>query len=112
MHFFDLIIFSLGVKYQGKISDLVWRVSGKTKQKISIGLIGVRSHEASTDKSIAKVGKIEGIFYDPKGKSYVVINDRLISEKESFGDMIIKKINRTSVEVVQDGQEKVLTVNK
>lgn len=114
-----IIIFSLGVKYQGEIRDIVWKLknkstqaSGKTKQNKTVGLTDVRSYEVSMDKTAGKNRKIEGIFYDPKGKSYVVINGRLISEKESSENMIIKKINRDSVEVIQDGEEKVLKVNK
>ena len=122
-----IIVFSLGLKYQGKIGDFIWeaknillgnkvnksaQTSGKVNQNKKIRLIDVRSYKASADKSPRKDKRIEGIFYDPQGKSYVVINGRLISEKESFGNMVIKKINSNSVEVVQDGDEKVLTVNK
>ena len=122
-----IIVFSLGAKYQGKIGDIFWeaknillgnkvkksaQASGKINQNKTIRLIDVRSYKASADKSTDKNSKIEGIFYDPQGKSYVVINGQLISEKESFGNMVIKKINSDSVEVVQDGNEKVLTVNK
>ena len=42
----------------------------------------------------------------------MVINGQLVSEKESFGNMLIKKINRNSVEVVEDGNDKILQVNK
>jgi len=122
-----IIVFSLGVKYQGKIGDLAWKakdlilgnqinksaqISGKASQGKAIRLIDVRSYKVSADKASSKDRKIEGIFYDPQGKSYVVIGGQLISEKESFGDMVIKKINRGSVEVIRGGQEQVLTVGK
>jgi hypothetical protein len=121
-----VIVFSLGIKYQGKIGDIMWKakkivssnqvdksakVSAKDSQSRATRLIDVRSYKAPADKAPGKDTKIEGIFHDPQGKSYVVINGQLISEKESFGNMVIKKINSDSVEVVQDGTEKVLKVN-
>ncbi|PIQ88025.1 MAG: hypothetical protein COV73_01010, partial [Candidatus Omnitrophica bacterium CG11_big_fil_rev_8_21_14_0_20_43_6] len=56
--------------------------------------------------------KIEGVFYDPKGKSYVLINGHLVSEKESFGNMVIQKINSDSVEALEDGKQLILRVHQ
>ena len=82
-----VVVFSLGIKYQGKIGDIIWKaknksaqVSKKANQNKTIKLIGVRSYKGPADKSTSKNIKIEGIFYDPQGKSYVVINGQLISE--------------------------------
>jgi len=122
-----VIVFSLGVKYQRKIGDIIWEAknillgnkvnksapaAGKVNQNRTTRLIDVRSYKASADKSPGKNRRIEGIFYDAQGKSYVVINGQLVSEQMSFGNMVIKKINRDSVEVVQDGKEQVLRVSK
>ena len=122
-----IVVFSLGVKYQGKIGDFIWKIKniylgnkvnkpeqalGKANQNKIIKFISVRSSKVSADKSPVGNRRIEGIFYDPQGKSYVVINGQLISEQMSFGNMVIKKINSNSVEVLQDGQEQVLTVDK
>jgi hypothetical protein len=122
-----VVIFSLGIKYQGKLGDILWKVKNtilgnrvakssqvpeKTKPIKAIRLIDVRSYKASVDKTAGKNRRIEGIFYDPQGKSYVMINGQLISEKGNFGNMVIEKINRNSVEVVEDGNHQVLTVNK
>jgi hypothetical protein len=122
-----IIVLSLGIKYQVKIGDLVWKAknillgnkvnssaqaSGKAQPNKVLGLRDVRTYQAPADKSLGKNKKIEGIFYDPQGKSFVMINDQLISEQMNFGDMLIMKINHDSVEVVQDGKKKVLRVNK
>ncbi|MFH1281434.1 MAG: hypothetical protein ABIH91_01775 [Candidatus Omnitrophota bacterium] len=122
-----IVIFSLGVKYQSKIGDVFWaaknlllgnkaeksaKASQKDNQNKIISLIDVRSAKVPANKTSGRNRKIEGIFYDPQGKSYVVINGQLVSEKESFGDMLIKKINQDSVEITQNGQEQVLTVDK
>lgn len=122
-----VIVFSLGIKYQGKIGDIIWQAKNivlgnkvnksakalaKSKQDKIIKLIDVRSYQRPADKSSGKDIKIEGIFYDPQAKSYVVINGQLISEKESFGGMVIKKINTDSVEVIQGGREQILRVNQ
>ena len=122
-----VVVFSLGIKYQGKIGDIFWDVKsnflgkkinkpapvlGKVNPPRTTRLIDVRSYKAPADKSAGKSKRIEGIFYDPQGKSYVVINGQLVSEQESFGNMLIKKINRNSVEVVEDGNNKILQVYK
>jgi hypothetical protein len=122
-----LIVFSLAIKYQGKIMDFAWDtkdallgkkikksapISGKPGLNTMSRLIDVRSYQAPVDKTAGKSKKIEGIFYDPQGKSYVVIAGQLVSEAGSFGDMFIKKINRDSVEVIEGGNEKILKVNQ
>jgi len=122
-----IIVFSLGIKYQGKFGDILWEAKNtilgnkisksapalvKINQKKVARLIDVRSYKIPADKASSKNRKIEGIFYDPQGKSYVVINGRLVSEKESFENMVIKKINSNSVEVLEDGNEKALMVNQ
>jgi hypothetical protein len=120
------VVLSLGIKYQGKLGDVIWKAKNillgvKVKQSAQTSVktnpnkitrfTDVRSYQAPADKTPDKDIKIEGIFYDPQGQSYVVINGRLACEKESFGDMVIKKINRDSVEVFQDGRELVLRVS-
>lgn len=124
-----IIVLSLGIKYQGKLGDVVWKAknillgvkikqsapaaqaSVKTDQNKITRFTDVRSYQAPVDKSPDKKIRIEGIFYDPLGQSYVLINGKLTREKESFGEMVIKKINRDSVEVFQDGRELTLKVN-
>ncbi|MDD5130177.1 MAG: hypothetical protein PHS66_03900 [Candidatus Omnitrophica bacterium] len=127
--FWGIIIslFSLGIKYQGKFGDIAWnaknvflgirdaksaRSLGKTVPVKATRLIDVRSYKSPVDGSAADNKKIEGIFFDPQGKSYVIINGQLVSEKENFAGWFIKKINSGSVEVVEEGREKLLTVNK
>lgn len=122
-----IVIFSLGIKYQAKIGDAFWeaknlllgnkaeksaKASQKDNQNKIISLIDVRSAKVPADKTYGRNKKIEGIFYDPQRKSYVVINGQLISEKESFGDILIKKINQDSVEVARGGQDQVLRVDE
>jgi hypothetical protein len=123
-----VIVFSLGFQYQRKIGDLFWGAKNNlTGKKVSstaalgkgqgsqgrpVKLIDVRSYKAPVDKTPGKNRKIEGIFYDPQGKSYVVINGQLICETQSFADMVVKKINSDSVEVIQAGKESVLKLNQ
>ncbi|HNW38957.1 MAG TPA: hypothetical protein PKI44_00840 [Candidatus Omnitrophota bacterium] len=122
-----VIIFSLGFQYQRKLGDLAWelkdillgkrgnqvkKVSVKSSPSQSTRLIDVRSYKISAGKPLDKGIKVEGIFYDPQGKSYVVINDQLVSEQESFGAMLITKINSNSVEIIENGKVQVLTVSK
>jgi hypothetical protein len=123
-----VIILSLLFKYQANLGDVIYQVrsfivgnknkvnkpvdkkqsSGKDNGVKVTGLLGVRSFKAPVDKSQLKDKKIEGIFYDPKNTSYVVINGQLVSEGKSVGNMLIKKINQDSVEVVEEGSVKIL----
>jgi uncharacterized membrane protein YvbJ len=123
-----VMVLLLIFKYQAKLVDAIYQVkssiisdknkvgksaktkpsSGKGNQIKVTGLLGVRSFKAPVDKSEHKEKKLEGIFYDPKNKSYVVINGQLVSEGESLGNILIKTINRDSVEVVEDGDLKTL----
>jgi hypothetical protein len=122
-----VIILSLGMKYQGKLGDIFWEVKNtllgnkvnksaqalkKANQNKSVGLSAVRAYQAPAAKLSDKNKKIEGIFYDLQGKSYVVISGQLVSENESYGDRLIKKINPDSVEILQNGQEQVVGVDK
>ncbi len=122
-----IIICSLGVKYQGKIGDAFWevknillgnkitksgRVSAKSIKNVPTRLTDVRSYQAPADKTLRGTSKIEGIFYDPQGKSYAVIGGQLLSEGENLGKLFIKKINRDSVEVLEDGRGRILAVNQ
>lgn len=124
-----VVIFSLGFQYQGKILDFAWgakdllsgkkpkkstsvKASAASGQKPPTRLLDVRSYQAPVNKSALKDKKIEGIFYDPQGKSYVVVSGQLVSQGESFAGMVIEKINQDSVEVVEDGNRKTLKVSK
>jgi len=117
-----VIIFSLGFKYQSKLGDFIWKLthpalaakaaSSKVSQNISTRLIDVRSYQAPADKVSASGSRLEGIFYDPQGKSYAVIGGQLFSEGQSAGKMAIKKISRDSVQVIENSQEKLLKVNQ
>ncbi len=111
-----VIISSLIFKYQGKLGDLVsqakdfFKKDKKKKTSQSVGLLEVKSVKVSQEKFRSKEKKIEGIFYDPKGKSYVIINNQLIPEGESFAGIFIKKINKNTVEVIRDGKSQILSV--
>mgnify|MGYP001766030889 CR=1 FL=1 len=122
-----IIVFSLGFKYQSKIGDAFWEAknilsgnkitksaaaSAKSVQKTPTRLIDVRSYKVPQNKTFSENRRIEGIFYDPQGKSYVVIGGELFAEGQSSGSMLIKKINRDMVVVSEAGQEKALRVNR
>jgi hypothetical protein len=100
--------FIVGTKNKANKSANVKQPLGKDNEIKSTGLLGVRSFKAPIDKTQRKDKKVEGIFYDPKNTSYVVINGQLVSEGKSFGNMLVKKINSDSVEVVEDGIAKIL----
>ncbi len=119
-----IIIFSLIFKYRGNVSGLIDQAKNfvgikgnkaaqafnKANANKSLGLVDVRSVKIPAEKSERKEKKVEGIFYDANNKSYVIINGQLVSEGESFEGMLIKKVNKDSVEIVKDGNIQTLKV--
>lgn len=73
-------------------------------------LINVRSFEVPQMISQHKNKNLmlEGIFFDDRGGSFVTINGKVIAEGESIDNLTVKKINNDSVEVIIDGEVKVL----
>lgn len=55
---------------------------------------------------------VEGILFDAGGKSFVTLNGKILSEGENYRGAIIKKINQDSVELVIDGETRVLKINQ
>lgn len=112
-----IIIASLIFKYHGKIGDLIWQAKSffkkdkKNEINKSVGLLDVGSIKIPAGKLNSKEKKIEGIFYDPTDKNYVVIGGQLIPEGQSYGNLLIRKINQDSVEVVEDGNIKIFKVD-
>jgi hypothetical protein len=66
-----------------------------------------------TKKKYADNGlRIEGISYDPGSKSFIAVNGKLVSEGETIKGVIVKKIDKDSVTVIIEGEEKVFTVGQ
>jgi hypothetical protein len=118
---------SLVFKYQGELGDIFWglknrltgnktaktvKAQGKNLQSRPAAFIEVRSAKVSGEQAAVKKDKVEGIFYDPQGKSWVVIGGQLVSENQSIGDITVVKITPDAVAVIQGGKEKILRVNK
>jgi len=90
---------------------VIWQPKKKESKGIDkTELIDVRSYEApqtiSRDKN--KNLMLEGIFFDHRGRSFVTINGKIIAEGESIGNLTVKNINNDSVEVIIDGEIKIL----
>lgn len=73
-------------------------------------LIDVRSFEGAKKTTGGLV--VEGIFFDPKGKSFVTINGKVVSEGETFGNITVKKINVNSVELIIESETKIIEVKQ
>ena len=52
--------------------------------------------------------QLEGIVYDPAGRSVVTINGEIVSEGETYKGRLIRRINRDSIVVTYRGTDKVL----
>jgi hypothetical protein len=84
------------------------KAKDKANQKIE--LLNVKSFE-TPKKSLQPVSlAVEGILYDPSGKSFVSINGNIIREGEAQGEVVVKKINRDSVELIVKGENKIIEV--
>lgn len=118
--------FSLFFKHSFNISSVVRELSkpiimvkefkflgGKSKNNKDskyekIELTDVKSFNGNK-KPLKKADlKVEGIFFDPRKKSFVFINGKVLSEGDTVDEVTVKKINRDSVELVVEGENKVL----
>lgn len=70
-----------------------------------ISLIGT---DKSLEEGHATKGGIEGIVFDPKGGSYVVIGGEIYREGESVGEEKILRIGGDRVVFMQDNEETVI----
>lgn len=95
--------FTIGVFTKKKKKD-------KTAKKVE--LINMGSFQAPQDIALRKELVIEGISFDPGYRSFVIINGKVISEGQSIDGATVKTINKDSVEVVVDGQRKVLGIKQ
>ncbi len=95
-----------GVKF---LQDKFGKKKAQAIEKIE--LLNVEKFEAKKETPDKKL-RLEGIFFDPQGKSFATINGQVISEGESVDNAILKKIGRNSVELVIDSETKTLEVNQ
>ena len=55
---------------------------------------------------------LQGIVFDPKGVSYVILNGKLIQEKESINGVQVMKIESSKITVAVEGKEREMFVRK
>ncbi|MFH1355129.1 MAG: hypothetical protein ABIH19_03165 [Candidatus Omnitrophota bacterium] len=96
----------------GKIVEIFKSSDKQDSKNKSVGLIDVRSFKAPQDAKKYKDLLIEGILFDPGAESFVVINGEVISEGSSFRGATVKKIDRHTVELMVNGESKVLETNQ
>lgn len=86
---------------------------GKKGPKIDkLELIEIKSFEGNKKPLNKKDLKIEGIFFDPSGKSFIAIGGKIISEGQSLDNIIVKKINKDSAELIVEGEIKILKLDE
>lgn len=56
--------------------------------------------------------KLEGIIWDPVGRSVAIINGKLIQEGQDLGGLKILKIEKTKVLIEKNGKNIVVNLNK
>ncbi|MCX5701855.1 MAG: hypothetical protein NTW64_02600 [Candidatus Omnitrophica bacterium] len=126
----SIVVFSVFYKYNFDIKTVMSRanqifpriksgtfLTGKSKKakdkaSLKIELTNVRSLEAPKKSSQSRDSAVEGILYDPTGKSFVSIDGNVIAEGATFKDVVVKKINRDSVELIIKGENKIIEVQE
>lgn len=95
-----------GVKF---LQDKFGKKKARAIEKIELS--NVEKFEVKKEGPAKKL-RLEGIFFDPRGKSFATINGQVVSEGESVDNVILKKIDRNSVEVIAGNETKTLEVNQ
>lgn len=124
----SIVVFSVFYKYNFDIKGVISEgiqifnriksqtfLTGKSKKakdkaNLKIELTNVMSIEAPKKALKSRDLAVEGILYDPTGKSFVSIDGNVIAEGAAFGDVVVKKINRDSVELIIKGENKIIEV--
>lgn len=75
-------------------------------------LIEIKSFEGNKKSLNKKDLKIEGIFFDPSGKSFIAIGGKIISEGQGMDNIIVKKINKDSAELIVESEIKILKLSE
>jgi hypothetical protein len=126
--YFGLAIVAFSILYKHNFNpeaikaevNLLWAktqarlISGKAKKaKEGINkaaLISVVNFDGSQKPGTNKDLKVEGIFFDADGGSFIVLNGKVIAEGQSWMGVMVKKISRESVEVEVNGESRILGV--
>lgn len=74
--------------------------------------VDIWSFEGTPNTPRSKRLVVEGICFDPHGRSFVTVSGKVLSEGENFKGVTIKKINADSVELIIEGEIKVLKLNQ
>ena len=99
--FFDLRKMIPGKNGQGSKSK---EKAPEKKELLTVSFFGgVENPQKYKDALV-----VEGIFFDPNAKSYVTLNGKVLAEGESLSEVLVKKINKDSVELIIAGKSKVL----
>ena len=90
-------------------------MKAKSKHKQGEGinkaeLISIVNFDGSQKPGTNKDLKVEGIFFDADGGSFIVLNGKVIAEGQSWMGVTVKKISRESVEVTVNGESRILGV--
>jgi Na+-transporting methylmalonyl-CoA/oxaloacetate decarboxylase gamma subunit len=68
--------------------------------------------QQAKDQKKKNVLEIEGIFYDPRGRSFTTISGIVVGEGDALGSVTVHRINSDSVELNSDGVIRVLRVSE
>ena len=125
-----VIVFSVFYKHNFDINGVIYEITqniarikegklfskksdkDKDKEVKKIELIDVRSYNAPERQDRSKDLVVEGIFFDPQTKSFVIINGKVITEGESYRGAIVARIKEDSVELIMGNETKILKAHQ
>lgn len=114
-----IVMFSIFYKYNfninlatSEVKYFIAKLKINKKEKISqpMEFINVGSFEGQKKVFNSKEPVLEGIVFNPEGRSFIIVNGSVVSEGEAVDNITVKKINKNSVELVIDGESKVVEV--
>lgn len=86
-------------------------VSGRERIDAQKKAVSVKSEQKRIEQR-KSILMIEGIVFDPKGKSFATINGEVVAEGDNIGAIRVEKIGNGFVELLVNGESKTLRVSE
>lgn len=108
----NILVFLLGIFIvagaRASTRDFTYEDKGNRDPFLSLVKDGHIVEEPTTLSEIGNI-ELEGIIWDPNGKSMAIINGKLVKEKQRIMNMQVLKIKKASIILQKEG--KVMVIN-
>jgi len=122
-----VVIFSVLFKYDFKPAKIIARTEELVKQTVVYSeYVNMESEgkefvtnrtQLISDEAMKKAAErkdlvLAGVFFVPNKKSYIIINQEVVEEGQTFNGILVEKVYRDKVELVIKGKRLTLKVNE